>query len=125
MAAVDLAAKTAPKTVELAPAVMRYRVQRPAVLGLGWRQVASAAEITAAEAAEAMSEAEVVMAVASAAAGLARLRIMAAAHAGTTASIPSCRPKGRGSGSEGPDPRTRLHTFEPVPFIPSNRFPTC
>ena len=91
MAAVDLAAKTAPKTVELAPAVMRYRVQRPAVLGLGWRQVASAAEITAAEAAEAMSEAEVVMVVASAAAGLARWRIMAAAHAGTTAFIVSTK----------------------------------
>ena len=63
MAAVDLAAKTAPKTVELAPAVMRYGVQRPAVLGLRWRQVASAAEKRAAEAASAMAEAEVVMVV--------------------------------------------------------------
>jgi len=78
MAAVDLAAKTTPKTVELAPAVMRDAVQWPAMLGLGWRQVALAAEITAAEAAEAMAEADVVMVVASAAAGLARWRIMVA-----------------------------------------------
>ena len=57
MAAVDLAAKTAPKTVELAPAVMRYGVQRVAVLGLRWRQVASVAEKRAAETEAAMAEA--------------------------------------------------------------------
>ena len=67
MAAVDLAAKTAPKTVELEPAVMRYRVQRPAVLGLGWWQVASAAAMTGLEAASAMAEAVAVMVVAAAA----------------------------------------------------------
>jgi hypothetical protein len=54
-AAVDLAAKTTPRTVELAPAVMRDGVQRPAVLGLGWWQVASAAAMTGSEAASAMA----------------------------------------------------------------------
>ena len=48
-AAVDMAAKTTPRTVELAPAVMRDGVQRPAVLGLGWRQVAALEEMSTAE----------------------------------------------------------------------------
>ena len=60
-AAVDLAAKKIPRTVELAPAVMRDYVQRPAVLGLGWWQVAAAAEMTGSEAALAMAEAVAVM----------------------------------------------------------------
>ena len=38
-AAVDLAAKTKPRTVEQAPAVMRDYVQRPAVLAIQWWQV--------------------------------------------------------------------------------------
>ena len=65
-AAVDLVAKTTERTVELAPAVMRDGVQRPAVLGLGWWQVASAAAMTGSEAASAMAEAVAVMVVASA-----------------------------------------------------------
>ena len=40
-AAVDLASKTTPMTLELATAVMRHAVQRLAVLGLGWWQVAN------------------------------------------------------------------------------------
>ena len=79
-AAVDLAAKRAPRTVELAPAVMRDGVQRPAVLGLGWWQVASAAEMTVAEATAAMAEAVAVMVEAAAAAGVARWCIMVAIH---------------------------------------------
>ena len=67
-AAVDLAAKTTPRTLELAPAVMRDGVQRPAVLAIRWREVASAAEKRAAEAASAMAEAVAVMVVAATAA---------------------------------------------------------
>ena len=70
-AAVDLVAKTTERTVELAPAVMRDGVQRPAVLGLGWWQVASAVEMAAAEAASAMAEAVAVMVQVSAVAGVA------------------------------------------------------
>ena len=55
----DLAAKTTSTTVELAPAVMRDGVQRPAVLGLGWWQVASAVEMEAAESASGMAAAAV------------------------------------------------------------------
>ena len=84
-AAVDLAAKKIPRTVELAPAVMRDYVQRPAVLGLGWWQVAAAAEMTGSEAASAMAEAVAVMVAASAPGGVARWCIMAASHASTTA----------------------------------------
>ena len=51
MAAVDMAAKASEMMVEMAPAAMRGGVQRPAVLGLGWRQVALAVEKRAAEAA--------------------------------------------------------------------------
>ena len=56
-AAVDLAAMTSELVVETAPAVMRDGVQRLAVLGLRWRQVASVAEKRAAETASAMAEA--------------------------------------------------------------------
>ena len=76
----DLAAKKIPRTVELAPAVMRDYVQRPAVLGLGWWQVAAAAEMTGSEAASAMAEAVAVMVVAAAAVEMARLCIMEAVH---------------------------------------------
>jgi hypothetical protein len=55
-AAVDLAAKSTPRTMKLAPAVMGDGSQRPAVLGLGWWQVAAAAEMTGLEAASAMAE---------------------------------------------------------------------
>ena len=68
----DLAAKPTPMTLELAPAVMRHGVQRLAVLGLRWRQVASVAEKRAAETASAMAEAVAVMMEAAAAAGVAR-----------------------------------------------------
>ena len=67
----DLAAKTTPRPVELAPAVMRDGVQRPAVLGFGWWQVASAAAMTGLEAASAMAEAVAVMVEAAAVAGMA------------------------------------------------------
>ena len=54
-AAVDLAAMTSELVVETAPAVMRDGVQRPAVLGLRWWKVASAAAMTGSEAAAAMA----------------------------------------------------------------------
>ena len=73
-AAVDLAAKPTPMTLELAPAVMRHGVQRLAVLGLRWRQVASVAEKRAAETASAMAEAVAVMVVAMEVAVAARWR---------------------------------------------------
>jgi hypothetical protein len=75
-AAVDLAAKKIPRTVELAPAVMRDYVQRPAVLGLGWWQVAAAAEMTGSEAASAMAEAVAVMVAAAVAAAVVRRSLL-------------------------------------------------
>ena len=67
MAAVEVAARAPVVMVETTPAAIGDGVQRPAVLAIGWRQVASAAEMTAAEAASAMAEAVVVMVVAAAA----------------------------------------------------------
>ena len=87
MTAVNMEDKTAAAVMGTAPVAVRGAGQPPAVLSLRWRQVASAAEKRAAEATSAMAEAEVVMVVASAAAGLARWCIMAASHAGTTATI--------------------------------------
>ena len=71
MATVDLGAKTAPRTAELAPAATGGGIHRLAVLALGWRQVASAAEKRAAEAASAMAEAVAVMVEAAAVAEMA------------------------------------------------------
>ena len=76
----DLAAKTTPRTAEMALAVMRDGVKRPAVLGLGWWQVASAAEQRAAEEASAMAEAVAVMVAGSAPGAVARWCITAPLH---------------------------------------------
>ena len=66
--AVDLAVMASEMMVATAPAVMRDGVQRPAVLGIGWWQVASASEMTGLETASVMAEAMSVMVVAAAAA---------------------------------------------------------
>ena len=63
-----VAARAPGVMVETTPADIGDGVQRPAVLAIGWRQVASAAEKRAAEAASAMAEAMSVMVVAAAAA---------------------------------------------------------
>ena len=57
--------------VETTPAAIGDDVQRPAMLAFRWRQVASAAEKRAAEAASAMAEAVAVMVEAAAVAGMA------------------------------------------------------
>ncbi len=57
--------------VEMPSVAMAGGVQRPAVLAIGWRQVASAVEKRAAEAASAMAEAVAVMIEAAAVAGMA------------------------------------------------------
>jgi len=111
-AAVDLVAKTTERTVELAPAVMRDGVQRPAVLGLGWWQVASAAAMTGSEAASAMAEAVAVMVVASATALAVRRSLLDGVLADSDPTF---------------EPAlllriALLHTFEPVLFPPSNPF---
>ena len=56
---------------KLAPEKTRGGGQRPAVLAIRWRKVASAAEQRAAEAASAMAEAVAVMVEAAAVAGMA------------------------------------------------------
>ena len=61
MAAVKVAAKEPAVMVETTPAAIGGGIQRPAVLAIWWRQVASAAEKRAAEAASAMAEAVAVM----------------------------------------------------------------
>ena len=56
MAAVKVAVRASVEMVETTAAVIGDGVQRPAVLAFGWRQLASAAEKRAAEAASAMAE---------------------------------------------------------------------
>ena len=73
-AAVELAAKASEMMVETAPAAMGGGGQRPAVVCLGWRQVAAMEEMSTAEAVRRMAEAMAVMLVAAVAAVVARWR---------------------------------------------------
>ena len=66
MAAVKVAVRASMVTVETTPVALGNGFQRLGVLAIGWRQVASAAEQRAAEAASAMAEAVAVMVAASA-----------------------------------------------------------
>ena len=71
MAAVEVDARASVVMVETTPAAIGDGVQQPAVLAIGWWQVASAAEKRAAEAASAMAEAVAVMVAAAAVAEMA------------------------------------------------------
>ena len=71
MAAVKVAARASVATVETTPVAIGNGFQRLAVLAIGWRQVASAAEKRVAEATSAMAEAAAVMVEAAAVAEMA------------------------------------------------------